>query len=278
MLDAGRFAPTGVVRAAGYRLLWMCADALQRAANACLYLAAGLLRRDELDAASRLRWRGFGLSIDDVSIGLDASERRLYGDHLRPSDRVLLVGSGTGRDLVGLLELGCDVTGLEQAPELVEISRTHLARRGLSATVVAGSVDRADVDGAFDAVVFSPGVYSCLHPLASRVATLARLRARLSKDGRMLISYSSFAAQSPWTVRLTRASARLTGADWRPEPGDSFSRDRIAGRVLRYEHVFHPGDVARECAAAGLRVVQDEAAGPPFRCAVAVPVPVAAST
>jgi hypothetical protein len=72
--------------------------------------------------------------------------------------------------------------------------------------------------------------------------------------------------------RLTQMSAWLTRADWRPESGDSFSRDQMVGHVLRYEHLFRTGEVARECAAAQLRLIWDEVVWSPFYCAVAVPV------
>lgn len=271
MQSSRAFAPAGPLRSFGYRLLWSCANALLSAANACLYLAAGLLRQDDLRAASQARWREFGLSVDDVSTGLGPWERRLYDSLLRPSDRVLLVGCGTGRDLVPLLELGYDVTGLEQAPELVDLAREHLARLGLQATVLAGSVESVDFDRSYDAVIFSPGVYSCLHHSASRVATLARIKNCLSHEGRVLISYYGFVPRSPLSVWLTRISAWLTRADWHPERGDSFSRDHIGGQILRYEYLFRPGEVAQECVAAGLSVIRDEVAWSPFHCAVAVP-------
>jgi SAM-dependent methyltransferase len=275
MPHSEHFALTGSVRSFGYCLLWSCANALQKAANACLYIAAGLLRQDDLRAASRLRWRVFGQSVDDFNTGLEPWERRLYSDLLRRSDRVLLIGCGTGRDLVGLLELGYNVTALEQAPELVDLARAHLVRRGMVATVLAGDVESVDLARTFDAVIFSPGVYSCLHHRASRVATLARIESHLSREGRILISYIAFVQQSPLSMWLMRISAQLTRADWRPERGDSFSRDHVVGHVLRYEHLFRPGEVAHECAAADLRVIRDEVARSPFNYAVAVPTAVA---
>ena len=204
-------------------------------------------------AASRIRWRDYGFSADDFSIGLEPWERRLYSDLLRPSDRVLLVGCGTGRDLVGLLELGYSVTGLEQVPELVELARGNLARRGMVAEVLTGGVEAVELGTGYDAVIFSPGVYSCLHQSASRVALLARIKACLCPEGRILISYYGLTPRSPLSVHLTRMTARLTGADWRPESGDSFSRDAKASQILRYEHLFRPGEVAHECAAAELQ-------------------------
>lgn len=271
MTQPEKFAPTGALRSFGYRVLWGWANIFFRAANACLYVAAGLLRQDDLRAASRLRWRDFGLSEDYFDTGLELWERRLYSDFLRPSDRVLLVGCGTGRDLMGLLELGYNVTGLEQAPELVELARTHLVRRGMKATVLAGDVERVDFNTSYDAVIFSPGVYSCLNQSASRVATLERLKSCLSDGGRILVSYYGFVSRSRMSEGLTQISAWLNRADWHPEPGDNFSRDETVARVLRYEHLFRAGEVAAECAAAQLRVIWDEAVWSPFHCAVAVP-------
>lgn len=259
------------MRSFGYRLLWVCADLLQSTSNGCLYLAAGLLRRDDLRAASLARWAHFCTSVDEVDAGLDAWERRIYRDVLRPSDHVLLVGCGTGRDLLALRELGYDVTGLEQVPELVEMARRHLLRRGLTATVLEGFVESLNLDERYDAVVFSDGCYSSLPRSASRIATLTRVKTRLSPEGRVVVAYRGFSGQSRLSRLLTRISAGLVRADWRPEPGDTFSRDHLARRILRYEHRFRAGEFAGECAAAGLRVLRDEEVVAPVRCAVAVP-------
>ena len=265
------FAPSGTLRAHGYRVLWSCAEGLLKAANACLYLAVGLLRPDDLRTASQLRWRHFGTpAVDDVEVGLDAWERRLYGDVLRAADRVLLVACGAGRDLVALRELGYDVTGLEPTPELVNLARELVARRGLNVAVCAGFIETWNLDDNYDVVIFSSGCYSFVPQAASRVATLARIKTHLAPEGRIVITYLEFRQQSSLSIALMRASAGVANSGWRPERGDCFSRDHLARRVLRYEHAFRPGDVARECADAGLRVVRDEGMGSGLRCTVAV--------
>ncbi|OFW26912.1 MAG: hypothetical protein A3H97_21930 [Acidobacteria bacterium RIFCSPLOWO2_02_FULL_65_29] len=270
--SAKPFSPAGSARALGYALLWHSADALARAANGCLYLAAGFLRQNELQAASALRWVNFGVSAaGDAEIGLTPSERRLYLEVLHPADRVLLVGCGTGRDLIGLCELGFEVTGIDQAAELVEIARQNLARRGLTASVALERAEDIELHDQYDAIVFSNGCYSFLRPSASRVGMLARMKSRLSNGGHVVIAYTAFARPSALSVRLTDISARLSGADWRPERGDCFSRDHLGRRVLRYEHAFRPDEVAAECAAAGLRGIRDDPGDPPLRFLVAVP-------
>jgi len=271
MNDARPFAPAGPLRSLGYRMLWICSDTFQKAANACLYLAAGLLRQDDLRTASLVRWTADGISAPDVDAGLEKWERHLYGEVLRPLDRVLLVGCGSGRDLFALCELGYNMTGLDQAPEVVNLAQHHLASRGLTATVLAGFVETVTLDDPYDVIVFSNGCYSSLQSFALRVATLARMKGRLTENGRIVIAYRGFEHQSPLSLWLTETSAHLARADWRPEPGDVFSRDHSGDRILRFDHRFRPGEMARECAAAGLRVIRDEATKPPLHCTVAVP-------
>jgi hypothetical protein len=102
------------------------------------------------------------------------------------------------------------------------------------------------------------------------VTTLARIKSRLTPQGRIVILYTGLAHQSPLAVLLTGLATRLSGADWRPEPGDCFLRDHHSESVLRYEHLFLPGEVANECAEAGLRVIEEDVLEEPFRSAIAV--------
>ena len=258
MRDPDDFALSGPVRAGGFVFLWLCAGALQRAANACLATAAGLLRQGDMRTISQAHWQQLATSPDDIDAGLKAWERRLYEDLFSPSDRVLLVGCGTGRDLLALREQGYDVTGLDTTPGITDLARQHLARRGLTAPVMTGFVETIELDERYDVVVLAGCCYSYVPGSDSRVATLKRIRDRLSERGRVAITYEPLGRPTPASISLTQFSARLTRADWRPARGDSFTRSYLVKRALRYEHGFGPGEVARECAEAGLRVVQDE--------------------
>ena len=103
---------------------------------------------------------------------------------MRPSDRVLLIGCGTGRDLLALRQLGCDVTGLEQSTALAAQARATLSTHGLPTVVIAEAIESYASHDTFDVVVFSPYTYSYILGMASRVGILGRLRERLSVGGK----------------------------------------------------------------------------------------------
>jgi len=265
------FAPQAPLRAFAYRALYASALNLYRAGNACLFVAAGLLRRDELQAASVDQYREFNTSPIDVDAGLSLAEETFYKRFLRERDRVLLVGCGTGRDLIGLHQLGYDVTGLEPVPEVVELARQHIARRGLSVPVRTGLAQTADLGGQYDAVIFSNGCYSLLQGATTRIAALTRARQHLSRPGRIIVSYHPARQQSRLGQWLVGAAARMSGGDWTPEPGDTFSRDLFVPGLIRYHHAFAPNEFSRECDAAGLTVLADEMFGEGYRFAAAQP-------
>jgi SAM-dependent methyltransferase len=170
---------------------------------------------------------------------------------------VLLVGCGTGRDLVPLLEAGYAVDGLDLSPASIEICHRNLAQRGLAASLYVGSVEDVSLSGPYDTVLFSWYAYGYLVGRPARVNALRHLAAHLSPRGRILFSY---VLHEPKTSRLPTALARaigtITGSDWRAEHGDTLTIGGAAGRpVIHFERRFEPHEVAAEAAEAGLRVL-----------------------
>ena len=241
----------------------------RRFRHACLHLGAGLLRRQELRAASEDRWSGFAASDEEVDAGLEPWEDRLYRDVLRPSDRLLLIGCGAGRDLIALSRLGYDVVGLEPAPLLVAAANAHLSRRLIKARILEGTAESGIVDGEYDVIVFSLYVYSCIFERRTRLATLSRLTQRhLVRGGRLIISYAHTVPQSRLWINLCRLSAAISRSDWQPEAGDRLYTAATRLGMLGFEHQFTRDDLAGECRAAGLQVQRDEAINALYRFAV----------
>jgi SAM-dependent methyltransferase len=232
------------------------ARTLDRAVSASTFAAAGLLSFDGLRRHMTEDWRYFGNHQPeaDVAGGLFPWEHDFYAPHLRRADRVLVVGCGTGRDLLALLELGFHTEGLEPVAELAQQARERLARRGLTAAVHTGDIVTAALPERLDVFVLSWYCYSYIPQRSRRIAMLGRLRDRLAPEGRILISYILADPPPRRTLwRLATLAARVSRSDWRPEYGDVFVARHEIGRI-HFEHRFTPQEIEAEAHAAGLRV------------------------
>ena len=252
------FVPRSSLRSLAYRALLAFAHTAHKIGNGALFTAAGLLRPEELEAASVEQYRIFNLSDVEVDAGLTSAERAFYARFITPQSRVLLVGSGTGRDLIALQELGHDAVGLEPIADVVKIARRHLARRQSTAKIRQGLVQSAELGGPYDAVIFSNGCYSFVPGSALRIRVLRRVAECLSPRGRIILSYHPATAQSAAGRWLTRTAARISGAGWSPERGDTFSRDHTVRDLIRYHRAFLPAELADECAQASLQLIANE--------------------
>lgn len=236
---------------------------LARASTVATYAAAGTLTLEALRRDAQRDWRDFGVGQSDLDIasGLFAWEKEFCLPFLKPADRVLVIGCGSGRDLLALLDLGYHAAGLEPVPRCLALTERRLAERGLRAELIAGSIETAPLDPRYDVFLFSWFCYSYIPLRARRVRALEKLRALLPPDGRVLISYiraQPAPRRSLW--RLARAAAWATRSDWRPEYGDVFAA-RHDNRCIHYEHRFTPAEIEAEAVAAGLTVAFHDDAG-----------------
>ncbi len=72
---------------------------------------------------------------------------------IRPGLRALDVGTGTGTLALGFAHNGLEVTGLDIAPELLDVARHRAAAAGLAAAFVTGRAEATGFDaGSFDIV------------------------------------------------------------------------------------------------------------------------------
>lgn len=235
-------------------------------------VGGGALDVDEVRLGIARRFATFNDAAGEIDAGLFPVEQQVFERHLQPGARVLVVGSGTGRELLSLQDRGCVVAGIDPSERALDISRQHLHQRGRHATLIHGFFEDAAVAEPFDAVLFSYYCYSLIPMAARRVGVLRKAAGMLAPGGRVLLSYELERRPGPLLTTLARWSGVMAGSDWRVEPGDLLQREArgLPGIRYSYEHVFTPAELAAELAAAGL-VAIDHAGIPGYPWVVAAP-------
>jgi ubiquinone/menaquinone biosynthesis C-methylase UbiE len=190
-------------------------------------------------------------------------EEALVERHLKPGQRLLDVGCGAGREAIGFARAGLEVVGLDIAPSMVARARETARRAGLVIEFAVGEPLTWPATGApFDAVYFSPGIYSHIPGRARRVRTLARLRTMLAPGGLIVIE-PVLAPPHPFLSRarmvdVVRSLGRRMGFAHLGEPGDHLYRSHGLVRAPlshRYVHRFRDhAEAAAELTDAGLIV------------------------
>lgn len=236
-----------------FAVLERVARGLELGSKALTHLAAGVLRPTDLGWAVAQRWQDFGKGESHALSGLMAWEHEFYSRFLKPNDDILVVGCGSGRDLIALLRAGHRVEGLEVAPRAAGFARAMLVKHGLVAPVATGRIEDAPLGKPFDAYVFSWFCYSYIPQRETRIAALRTASTHLKTGGRILISYV-MSNDSPrrLALALTTLVARLARSGWRPEPTDVIL---LWNRGIHFEHQFLPDELDLEARAAGLSVV-----------------------
>lgn len=161
---------------------------------------------------------------------------------LKPGDRVLEVGVGTGRNLPYLLDAigtGGEVVGVDLSAGMLAEARKLIARRGWSnVRLIEGNAATVQVEGEFDAVLFALA-YSAIPP-ESRKAAATHAWEHLRPGGRLTIMDLGL-SRTPLRPLLAPVAKVLDKLG----PGDAYSRpwDDLAplGTVTtdRFHHLFY---------------------------------------
>ena len=232
---------------------WSLGWFLQAAGRAATYLAAGALTRDELRSASNRHWETWGVDEGYILSGLMFWEQECYDRFLRPGDTILVLGCGTGRDLIALARRGHEVEGVEPAGRALAVAQQMLDKVELRAKLHHGAIEATDVSGMFDVVIFSWCCYAYIPGSRTRIAVLEKAQAALNPGGRIILFYRAVNRRPALPGRLTRFGAWLTRTDWTPEDGDLVSF--VDRSIVQFEHAFEEAELAAEARAAGLRVL-----------------------
>lgn len=106
---------------------------------------------------------------------------------LRPGQRVLVLGCGTGPDACHFAEAGMRVTGIDISPTAIDLAKKQAADRGLDVTWIVGDACDLSRAGRFDAVLDAHMLH-CLALAPDRTALIRSVADTLIVGGRFIIA------------------------------------------------------------------------------------------
>lgn len=129
--------------------------------------------------------------------------------YLKPGDKALEIGCGTGTTALKLADTGADITATDISGKMTAIAETKRAEAGVSnVRFVQATVDRHRFEpGAFDAVL----AFNLLHLLGDAPAALGEI-GRLVKPGGLFISKTACLADRMGYLKMILPVMKLFGA------------------------------------------------------------------
>jgi SAM-dependent methyltransferase len=198
-------------------------------------------------------WNDFIADEREIGGGLAWWESTVADEYVKPGDRILVIGCGSGRDVVAFLGRGCVVSGIDPAEGALSRARAYLKKHGGEATLECGFFEDWNREQVFDVVWFSWFVYGYVPDSKRRIQMLKQASRNVSPDGCVVVSYPTNPPRSR-AAALARFAQRLWRSDWTLEEGDVIGR--AAGTsLLTYEHRFTRAQIEQETRAAGFHPV-----------------------
>ena len=174
----------------------------------------------------------FGIQAQYCTDFLERWEVEAFERFKITSGRMLVLGSGLGRESIAIARKGVNVVGVEANPTAVRIA--HQMARTLE---VPARFLRADFlqlphnSESFDFVLLSQRMYSAIPGRSQRVSLLADLRRLLKPGGLVILSFFTAQAVVPrlQTIcrRLNGIIVRLPGANRAYQPGDECNAEHF---------------------------------------------------
>ena len=237
------------------QLLFQAGRMADRVSRTTTYLAAGTRRLDEMQADHTRAWDDFYAKHDGRDTRLLPWEDACLAGFVTPGTEILIVGCGSGRDLLALVERGCRVSGIDPSGEGIASAERLLRARGATLQLIRGFFEDTPIPCGLDVVIFSYYCYAAIPMASRRIGALKKAAALVNPGGHVIVSHASAIPPRAMLVRLGRLAGAFTGSDWRLEPGDLISDNRTREPSFSFTHVFGDGELEREAAAASLRVV-----------------------
>lgn len=116
-------------------------------------------------------------------------DNKFYLDLAAKAERVLDIGCGTGRLLLPLLEQGCDVVGLDNSAEMLQIAADKCQAYGYQPRLILGDMRDFSLKLQFDLIIIP--YHSMIYMLsdADRKAVLCSVHRHLVPGGRLAFDF-----------------------------------------------------------------------------------------
>jgi ubiquinone/menaquinone biosynthesis C-methylase UbiE len=222
-------------------------------------LAIMVMRPDDLVHFSRQTYSRLcaaqGLEGDPANAYvLNPDEKALLDQVPVKGGRLLLLGIGSGREAIPLVEMGYEVTGVDFVPELTELARANASKKGLEISCLVQEMSELDAPpDYYDLAWLSSGMYSGVPTSSRRVDMLKRIRRSLKPGGYLVFQFVwvEHTRQRPRFQWIRKAFAYVTLGNLSYEKGDILS---LSSEFL---HQFSSQEeVRQEAAEAGFEIVQ----------------------
>jgi len=172
-----------------------------------------------------IRYRHVAWVYDTIasaySFGAIDRAKAVHVGQIKPGDKLLYAGAGTGREIVGALERGAEVTCIEPCPAMASRLHRRLSSAADGFTIVPKPVQAIPAEPAYNLVIahFFLNVFDA--------ATMPEVLAHL--------------------CRLVKPGGHIVIADFKPSADNAGMIDHLA-RSLHYRPVNLVGRLLRICA------------------------------
>lgn len=185
-----------------------------------------------------------------INSGLSGDEKNLLEKITFTSGRVLILGLGSGREVIPLARMGFEVTGVDFVPQLTEMAKNICLKRGVNIEVQVQEISKLDFPPcSFDLVWLSSGMYSSVPGRKRRVEMLKKISSILKPGGFFLLQYYGEAERKRSACKefFKKLTAVLSYGNIHYEPGDTLWANK------EFVHVFSSEEQIRsEFAESGL--------------------------
>lgn len=186
-----------------------------------------------------------------VKKGLIQWEKRAFEDYAKRKGSVLVLGSGGGREAIGLAKLGYKVVGIDSSEALIAASRKFARAEGVDIDFRPGDFIQVEPVGEkFDYCLLSCIMYSVVPTGKMRAEMLKRINSALNQGGTAFIHFTFIRTRdSERLLGLRRLVARISRGNTEYSIGDTFTPP------FHFARTFHDeNEIIREAELAGFSV------------------------